>query len=130
MTSYFYVIGPVGADPVFDEKRNILIEVGSDHEVGPLFPLDRHSAFSPEEAVRDMRGAEIVIADLSHERPSCYYELGLAEAAGVSITLIAEAGTRIHQVGNPRSVRFYADLADYRRMMNEIFTKCRRTAAG
>jgi hypothetical protein len=61
-----------------------------------------------------MQRAEFVLADLSLERPSCYFELGLAEAAN-AFFLVAAAGTPIHQVGNAGKVVFYSDMVQARR---------------
>lgn len=40
--------------------------------------------------------AEYVIADLSYERPNCYYELGYAHALNKKIILTASSDTKIH----------------------------------
>lgn len=129
MTSnYFYVIAPVGADPIFTEKRRVLTELGVANDTEPFFPLGRRSSFSPVQAVRDMRAAEFVMADLSLERPSCYYELGLAEGAGIEVLPIAQVGTRIHQVHSPDSVRFFSDLNDYRELVTQILARRVRRA--
>jgi hypothetical protein len=59
---------------------------------------------------------DLVVADLSLERPSCYFELGMAQTVGVPCFLIAEQGTRIHQ--HSGEVIFYASLEDYRRLIS------------
>jgi hypothetical protein len=130
MKGYFYVIAPVGADPAFEEKKIILVDLGVGNGMKPWFPLDHHSGLTPAEAVRDMLGAEFVIADLSRERPSCYYELGLADASGADVTLMAETGTRIHQVRDPDKLKFYGDLGVYRRIVGEILANRRRMPVG
>ena len=40
--------------------------------------------------------AEVIIADLSYERPNCYFELGYAKALGKDMIIIARKGTKIH----------------------------------
>ncbi len=40
--------------------------------------------------------AEIIIADLSYERPNCYYELGYAMAIGKDIIIMSKRRTKIH----------------------------------
>lgn len=40
--------------------------------------------------------AEVIIADLSYERPNCYFELGYAKALGKDMIIIARQGTKIH----------------------------------
>ena len=44
----------------------------------------------------NIRLAEFVVADLTHERPNVYYEIGYANALGKPVLLIAQAGTPIH----------------------------------
>ena len=120
---YFYVIAPVGADPRFNQKRRILTELGTAFEMAPFFPPIGGSPVLPNEAVRDMKAAEFVMADLSHERPSCYYEVGLAESAGVEVIIIAEFGTRIHQVRCPDAVKVFSNLDHYRELVGQTLTR-------
>jgi hypothetical protein len=117
---YFDVICPVGADPRFAAKRSVLEELGIEWGHEPFFPLERHREFSIGVTTRDMQRAEFVLADLSLERPSCYFELGLAEAANARVFLVAAAGTPIHQVGNANKVVFYSDMMQYRSEVSEI----------
>lgn len=70
--------------------------------------------------------AEIIVADLSYERPNCYYELGYAKALGKEMIIIAKQGTKIHfdvehydnftyenarQLGRELQARFFAHRA-------------------
>jgi nucleoside 2-deoxyribosyltransferase len=118
--SYFYMICPVGTDPDFVSKRSVLESVGSRFGLPPFFPFERRGDFSVAAALRDMRGADLVVADLSYERPSCYFEMGLAEAVGKRVFLLAKEGTRIHQVGHPQSISFYSELPDYAAAVSKI----------
>jgi hypothetical protein len=118
---YFYVISPVAADPDFEEKRAIVAGIARSLNLVPLFPLDRAPGIALERAGDDIRKARFVLADLSLERPSCYFELGLAEATGVDVNIIAKAGTPIHQVGYAAQVNFYRDLDVYKRMIRRLF---------
>lgn len=111
--SYFYVICPVGGDPSFAEKKTILETLGRASGVEPFFPLDNQS-FSTESAINAIKAAQFVLADVSLERPSCYFELGIAEALKARVALIASTGTAIHQVGNSQRCLFYSDLTEYR----------------
>jgi hypothetical protein len=117
---YVYVISPVAADPEFATKRSVLAAVAHSVGVEPLFPLDRDPGVALERAAEDIRKAGFVIADLTYERPSCYFELGLAEATGVDVGIIAKAGTPIHQVGYASQVSFYRGIDDYRRIVQQL----------
>ena len=43
-----------------------------------------------------IKKAEIIVADLTYERPNCYFELGYAMALGKDIIIIAREGTKLH----------------------------------
>lgn len=122
--SYFYVICPVGSDPHFASKKAILMEVGSQHGIEPFFPLEQRTSFSIPALADDVKGAELVLADLSGERPSCYFELGVVEALGAPVRLIAAAKTVIHQIGPKREVAFYSGLPQYKLIIEEILASC------
>jgi hypothetical protein len=62
------------------------------------------------------------LADLSLERPSCYYELGLAEALGKPVYLIAAEGTDIHQTASRRLVSFYNGQEDFIILLKHILS--------
>jgi nucleoside 2-deoxyribosyltransferase len=61
-----------------------------------------------------------VLADLSLERPSCYYELGLAEALGKPVYLIAKKNTDIHQTASRRLVRYFDNEDEYKVLVENI----------
>lgn len=46
--------------------------------------------------INNIKKAELIIADLTFERPNCYYELGYARAIGKSIITIASKNTKLH----------------------------------
>lgn len=117
---YFYVISPVSADPDFKEKKHILEEEGQAHHCEPYFPLERRQVFSVAEARSDMASAAFVLADLSFERPSCYFELGLAQALGVPIAIIATQDTVVHQIADSRDILWYFDLSAYRALVAKV----------
>jgi len=127
---YFYVICPVSADPDFADKRAMLQELGTETGVAPFFPLERHSQFYIEAVSRDMKLAAFVVADLSFERPSCYFELGVAEAVGATVFLVATTGTPIHQVGEPREIAWYEDTAGYRSIISGMIASYSDVATG
>lgn len=60
-----------------------------------------------------IQSVDLVFADLSYERPSCYYELGLAEALGANVFCVAAAGTEIHQTSYRSSVVTFSDVSEF-----------------
>src|ERR1700732_3449030 len=98
-THYVHVIMPVGSDPFASEKKLAIAKGVRQAGLEVRFPdyLPLKPTFGLPKLVAEMRDADYVIADLSGERPSCYYKLGIAEAIGKKVYLGAETGTRIHQ---------------------------------
>ena len=60
------------------------------------------------------------IADISYERPSCYFEVGFAQALNKPVYLLALHETIIHQLINGEKVRFYKDIKEYETLINVI----------
>ncbi|EXI76998.1 MAG: hypothetical protein AW10_04100 [Candidatus Accumulibacter appositus] len=111
--SYIYFITPVGSDPQYQLKREVLAQISKDTGLEFFFPLERHSEFSLDAARFDLRNASLAVVDLSLERPSCYFELGIAEALEVPTCILAAAGTTLHQTAKRDSTLRYSDLTQY-----------------
>jgi hypothetical protein len=77
-----------------------------------------------------IRCAEYVVADLTHERPNVYYELGYAHALGKRTILVARAGTRLHfDVQNYR-VEFYPSGERLEGFLADWLGKMKRSGNG
>jgi hypothetical protein len=111
---YVYVIMPVASDPSFPTKRAVLDRAIRSTGLVPRFPayLPHRPTFVLASVMEDIRGAASVVADVSLERPNCCYEIGVAEAIGQRVHLIARQGTPIHQSMACSQVRYYRDLED------------------
>jgi hypothetical protein len=117
---YLYVISPVATDSDFAAKRALVAAIATSLGFEPLFPLDRDPSVALERAFGDIRRAKFVLADLTFERPSCYFELGLVEATGVDVGIVARTGTPIHQVGYASQVSFYRNLSEYEALVRQL----------
>lgn len=119
---YFQVIMPVGSNPSRAKKEEAIRKIADKTGIKPHFPryTTEDPVFNLQATLQDIRGAEFILADLSLERPSCYYELGLAEALGKPVYLIAVKGTDIHQTASRRLVRFYNDNIKFKNLVLEI----------
>jgi nucleoside 2-deoxyribosyltransferase len=128
--TYFYVIMPVGADKRFAEKKAVIQKIAQEAGLTPYFPFDRtgNISFNIDSTLSILRDSEFVLADLSLERPSCYFELGLAQAVDKDVYLIAEAGTDIHQAHRRNLTRFYSDFEDYERVVSEVLKEAKTNA--
>jgi hypothetical protein len=120
--SYIYVIAPVGSDPEYPIKRDIIERLSVEFALQFFFPLDHYQTFSIASARSDLRSAKLIIADLSLERPSCYFELGIAQGLDIPVQQIARADTPIHQTANRRDVRYYADLSEYEMLFRSFIS--------
>ncbi len=120
-----FVIAPRGVDLDWPRKRNILERAAADLEVAITIPsygaadAVSHSISSP------LVAADAVLADLSFERPSSYYELGVAEALDKTVKAVARAGTPIHQTQHRQDVMMYETLEDYDRIIRQVFQDLR-----
>lgn len=121
--SYIYYVSPVGTDPEYGAKRDVLNDISKELGIEWFFPLDRHTSFAVPTVLEDLRAAAFVVADLSLERPSCYFELGLTQALGVPLSLIAKEGTILHQAGETDGIVIYQDLRSYRSAVKHCLTK-------
>ena len=125
---FFYMIMPVSADPQFAEKKSILIRAAEKHGISVHFPFDtsKESTFDIDKTLSVLTDADFVIADLSMKRPSCYFELGLAQAQHKDVYLIAKEGTDIHQAHGRRLTRFYESLEDYGQIVSHVVKEATR----
>jgi hypothetical protein len=117
-----HIIMPVWSDPRFKEKQ-VAIARGANAAGFPVrFP--EYPAANPEFDAnvyeRQLRSSSAVLADLTGERPSCYFEIGFAEGMGRIIHIIAEVGTDIHQSAYRHRARYYSSLAELELLVFEI----------
>ncbi|WP_326725375.1 nucleoside 2-deoxyribosyltransferase [Streptomyces sp. NBC_00243] len=130
MNRYIYSIMPVSSDEDYYAKRASLSSVAEEFSLTVHFPLDRGlpetgKEFDLARVVREVEQAAMVIADLSLERPSCYYELGLVQAIGTQVALIARSGTNIHQAFGRNSVKEFRNLQEYPSTVRQILLDAR-----
>lgn len=107
-----YVIMPVGSDLNYQARRAAIQEGAGRAGYQTHFPLDSvtNGEFTIQAVKRQIASSAAVLADLTHERPSCYFEVGLAQSVSNQVFIVAERDTVIHQVGGRNSVRFYDSI--------------------
>lgn len=122
---HFHVIMPVGSNPNKDQHQNVISNVANKYGIQPHFPryATEDPVFNLQSTLQDLRRSEFIFADLSQERPSCYYELGLAEALGKPVYLVALKGTDIHQTASRRLVNFYKDTSELSAILERILSE-------
>lgn len=123
---YLYVIMPAGSDPNFAHKRHVLQDKAGNYGLRLHMPLEENEAWgedgpTPAMILQNIKSACCVIADLSLERPSCYFELGLAQAMAQPTVLIAAQSTVIHQAFGSNELHWYAHMHEYSDLIDTLF---------
>jgi guanylate kinase len=77
----------------------------------------------------NIRLAEYVVADLTHERPNVYYEVGYANALGKPILLIAEAKTTIHFDLQEHRIVLYSSYVELERALKQWLRALKKTSS-
>lgn len=123
MQSSIYIISPVATDPRYKEKRASLTQTAGNFGLQTFYPLDHIDNTDLYSTLAHISAAALVIADLSFERPSCYYELGLVQATGKATILLAETNTKIHQSFVKQGIRFYKSIEEYAHILTNDISK-------
>jgi hypothetical protein len=115
VTATVFVIMPVGSDPTHGQRRARID--AAIHSLGMIayHPLDHRRTvddMTAEQIRGEVRACTVALADLSLERPSCYYELGVVHGTGLPVAVVAEVGTMIHQTADRWSLSYYDSLDD------------------
>lgn len=122
------IVLPVRSDPDFNLKRLMWIDAARaiGHEI--VMPDGTPpGAFDLESALKVLNTVQLVVADLAFERPSCYYELGLAQALGVPAVLLNYAKSAKHQHAPVVAEYLYEDLSDYGGVVKQVLSALPRS---
>ncbi|MES1199445.1 MAG: hypothetical protein ABUS48_05625 [Pseudomonadota bacterium] len=120
-TRRVYVVAPALSDPLWREKREIVSQACATRGLEAHYPhFTPGAGFDLQAETAKIAASAFALVDLSKERPSCYFELGIVEALDVDFALIAEAGTPLHQTSQPHAVRFYAGLEAFAALVMDI----------
>lgn len=119
------VIMPVGSDPSYADKREILRRLSKELAVDLDLPLERPSLTAEDyaQSLRPTVEADLVLGDLSLERPSCYFEVGVAQGIGKRTVLIMSSRSVLHQVFERQSVETFAGLDEYEELVRSILLR-------
>lgn len=129
ITPYFVVVMPIGYDPESEKKTQIIQSISDSYNVAVRLPTyDKTTpSFSIDIILHIFSKASFALVDLSFERPSCYYELGLLESIGTKVYLIAEKGTPIHQSVYRASITYFDNIECYKDLVTNMLNEATRT---
>ena len=108
------------ADVDFNAKKILLSGISRKFNSEILIGANSGLEDDINSSLKMLRNADAVLADLTLERPSCYFEVGIAQAMEKPVFLIAQTGTEIHQVISRSSLKTYSDLSEYGDLVEQI----------
>lgn len=116
-----FVIMPI--DPSKPELEDVLVAI---KEVCATFSVKAYRADEIEHQDRitnvildEIRDCDVLIADLSHERPNVYYEIGYAHALNKKPILYRRQGTRLHFDLAVHNVPEYRNVTELRELLRK-----------
>jgi nucleoside 2-deoxyribosyltransferase len=116
-----FYIAPHNIDSEFATKFQSLKSIAEKYNIEILTGIKtEEQQFDLDKTIDLYKEVDYFIADLSFSRPSCYYEIGYAQAMNKKTKFIALKNTEIHQVKG--DVNFYSDVNDYRKIIEKLIT--------
>jgi len=122
---YLFILMAIkGADPLLDDVLAAIRRAAE--TVGLRAERVDEIAFTgqiTDKILGSIRCAEYIVADLTHERPNVYYELGYAHAFQKKAILTARKGTVLHFDVQNLPVIFYASSVQLETRLSELLSK-------
>lgn len=123
-----FYIAPHYFDSEFDTKFHSIENTAKEFGFEILKGIkNSENEFDRSKTMTLYNSANYFIADLSFERPSCYYEVGFVQGLSKKVYLIALKNTMIHQVKG--EINFYSNINEYKETIKQIFKEIKKTAA-
>lgn len=93
----FIIMAMIADDPMLVDVHNCIKSVCSRVNIRAERVDDiEYSGKITDRIVDSIQRADLIIADLTHERPNVYYEIGLAHGQKNDVILLARADTKLH----------------------------------
>lgn len=111
--NYAFLLMAMSRDPHLEDTHHTVLRVCQDLGVQAerVDDID-YSGEITEKVLGSIKVASLIIADLTHERPNVYYEIGYADALGKPLLLLAREGTKLHFDLQGRRVEFYRNQTE------------------
>ncbi|MCP4265687.1 MAG: hypothetical protein GY777_08950 [Candidatus Brocadiaceae bacterium] len=102
--------------------KNFNIEVRRVDEI-------QHSYRITDLLLNEIKKADIIIADLSHEKPNVYYEVGYAHGLDRNVILVAKSNQSLHFDLKDYNVIFYESMTDLENRLDQRLTSAKSQLA-
>jgi nucleoside 2-deoxyribosyltransferase len=113
------VLMPIGSDPAYRAKQIEIAEAAAANGYVAVFPSydPAEPNFHLDQFVDDIGSSTIVVADLTGERPSVYFELGVVQALGKPVIIMASTGVPLHQHAAGAQMIRYENIEDMKQRL-------------
>ena len=123
---YLFVIMPINGDPLLEDTFDAIKTVSEKLNLNAERIDDIPSKIISEKILSSIRIAEFIVADVTLERPNCYYEVGYAHALGKNTILIAKEGTEVHFDIKGHQILFYKNAVRLKELLESHIVKMRK----
>ncbi len=115
-----FVIMKIGEPELDSAYEGVIVPLGKEFGYAVVrIDAVQDSGNVNEQILENIAQSRLILADLSGERPNCYYEAGFAHALGREMILAAQRKYKIHfDLAGYRFIRWRTE-ADYRRQLRE-----------
>lgn len=109
----FIIMAMLEDEPVLDDIHYTIKRVSESYNLKPERVDDNFGLGQINlKILNHIKLAEYIIADLTFERPNCYYEIGYAHALDKKVILTARKGTFVHFDISSLNVLFYSSMLE------------------
>lgn len=111
---YVFIIMPMKKDElVLEDVHNTIKRICKELKYNAQRVDDiEHTGRITDKIIECIESAEIIIADLTYERPNVYYEIGRAHGLGKQVVLIAREKTELHFDIKDFNVIYYKNITE------------------